>query len=92
MQRPFAGWWGAPQAEPQRCATLRKPGNAYSHGTASGPLESTMAKPFLALVLLALGGCADLPPRPQYLAVSPCTLDEASYACQVERYHNVSVP
>jgi hypothetical protein len=29
-------------------------------------------------------------PRPQASA-SPCAANEASYACQVERYHNVNV-
>ena len=51
-----------------------------------------MAKPVLFLVL-ALAGCADLSDaQPQYTANSPCQLHEASYACQVERYHNVNVP
>jgi hypothetical protein len=39
-------------------------------------------------ILLALAGCGTLRQPP---AASPCSLDEASYACQVERYHNVSV-
>ena len=39
-------------------------------------------------VVLALGGCADLQPR-QYSA-SPCDAGEASWECQVKRYHDVA--
>ncbi|MBC5768545.1 hypothetical protein [Ramlibacter albus] len=47
---------------------------------------------YLCLLLLTLAaGCATLPP-PQQAEVSPCTVSEASFACQVERYHNVNVP
>lgn len=49
-----------------------------------------MTRVFLATLLLALAGCATLP-RPE-LHASPCATSEASYACQVERYNNVSVP
>ena len=43
-----------------------------------------------ALVLLLLAGCSSLPPSQQ--APCACTVNgEASYACQVERYHNVAV-
>lgn len=38
-------------------------------------------------LLLALAGCA-AEPRPP--VTSPCAEGEASYACQVERYHNVA--
>lgn len=45
----------------------------------------------LAMLLLALAGCAaaTVPAPPD--AASPCALGEASYACQVERYNNVNV-
>jgi uncharacterized protein YceK len=45
----------------------------------------------LALVLLAaLAGCAGVPVNRQP-AESPCAQgNEATWACQVERYHNVS--
>lgn len=46
-----------------------------------------MARAARLLVLLALGACTTLPPQP--VAPSPCTLGEASYACQIERYQNV---
>ena len=42
------------------------------------------------LMAFLLAGCADMPvyqPAP-----SPCQVSEASYECQVERYHNVNVP
>lgn len=43
----------------------------------------------LGILLLALAGCSGLPAgdRP----ASPCSVDEASYACQIQRYHDVSV-
>lgn len=47
-----------------------------------------MKKVFAAALLLALAGCSGLPPS-QYSA-SPCDAGEATYACQVERYHNIS--
>jgi hypothetical protein len=41
------------------------------------------------LSLLAVAGCTTVAPREQ--EASPCVLyGEASYACQVERYHNVN--
>ncbi|HEX2547999.1 MAG TPA: hypothetical protein VHL79_24150 [Ramlibacter sp.] len=49
-----------------------------------------MTRHFSLLVLLALCGCAGAP-RTQ-LAASPCAAGEATYACQVERYHNISEP
>ena len=42
------------------------------------------------VLLLALAGCAGVPQA--QLAPSPCAGNEASYACQVERYHNISDP
>lgn len=50
-----------------------------------------MAKSMIVVVLLALAGCANLPP-PAQATVSPCAISEASYECQVERYHNINVP
>lgn len=53
-------------------------------------------KPIAALLAamvtgFTLAGCAAQPPaRP--VAVSPCAVSEASYECQVERYHNVNMP
>lgn len=49
-----------------------------------------MTRAAILLLLLALAGCAGLP-RPEQ-AASACAGGEASYACQVERYHNVNVP
>ena len=49
-----------------------------------------MTKALGLAVLLVLAGCAGTPPSQH--AVSPCFIEEASYACQVERYHNVNVP
>ena len=48
-----------------------------------------MAKSLCALLLAALAGCSGLPAyeRP----VSPCDGAEASYACQVQRYHDVAI-
>jgi hypothetical protein len=48
-----------------------------------------MAKTFAALLLLLLAGCAGMPR--QQAAAAPCAANEASYAGQVERYHNVNV-
>ena len=42
----------------------------------------------LAVLLPLLGACSSLPP-PQ-AGSSPCAAGEATYACQVERYHNIS--
>ncbi len=38
--------------------------------------------------VLVLAGCADLAPR-QYTG-SPCDAGEASWECQVKRYHDVA--
>ena len=45
------------------------------------------------MLLLALAGCAAVPAPAQRAAIpSPCAGgNEASYACQVERYQNVNV-
>jgi len=49
-----------------------------------------MAKAFfLSALLLAQAGCATAPDQPD--PASPCLTNEASYACQVERYNNVNV-
>jgi hypothetical protein len=49
-----------------------------------------MVKAFGAVLLLALAACSNLP----YVqdTASACSAGEATYACQVERYHNVNVP
>lgn len=47
-------------------------------------------RPFaLVALLLGLAGCADLPPR-EPAAPSPCSIHEASWECQIERYREVS--
>lgn len=48
-----------------------------------------MDKAFAVLCLLVLAGCASVP-APQPTPPSPCDAGESSYACQVERYQNVS--
>ena len=48
-----------------------------------------MVKAFTVVFVLALAGCAGLPPQQQ--AASPCAAHEASYECQVERYQKVNV-
>lgn len=47
-----------------------------------------MSKAITIALLFALAGCSAQPPA-QYSG-SPCDAGEATYACQVERYHNVS--
>ncbi|HET8747634.1 MAG TPA: hypothetical protein VFM98_18695 [Ramlibacter sp.] len=47
-----------------------------------------MARKLVLLLLLALGACTALPTAQR--VPSPCDAGEASYACQVERYHNIS--
>ena len=49
-----------------------------------------MIKSSFILVLVVLAGCTTVP-RYEPVA-SACLGDESSYACQVERYHNVNVP
>jgi hypothetical protein len=51
-----------------------------------------MARTFCVLLLVALAGCSGMPqgiPQGQSAALA-CAAGEASYACQVERYHNAS--
>lgn len=47
-----------------------------------------MVKVFGIALLLALAACSGLPQRQS--AKSACDAGESSYACQVERYHNVA--
>jgi hypothetical protein len=47
-----------------------------------------MIKALGVLLLVALAGCSGIPQFQH--TVSPCAADEASYACQVERYQNVN--
>jgi hypothetical protein len=51
-------------------------------------MERTMAKAFSIFFLLALAGCSGMPSS--QASASACTANESSYACQVERYHNVN--
>lgn len=46
-----------------------------------------MVKAFGVFIFM-LAGCSGVRLR-QYTA-SPCSASEASYACQIERYHNVA--
>ncbi|HYD75168.1 hypothetical protein [Ramlibacter sp.] len=41
------------------------------------------------VLLLMLAGCSALPPVQRQ--ESPCDRSEASYECQIQRYHDVSV-
>lgn len=41
------------------------------------------------LLMLMLAGCSALPPV--HRQASPCDRSEASYECQIQRYHDVSV-
>ncbi|MBK6009214.1 hypothetical protein JJB11_24210 [Ramlibacter ginsenosidimutans] len=50
-----------------------------------------MFRSCLLVLLLALAGCPSSPP-PHTRPASPCVPEEASYDCQVERYHNVNAP
>jgi hypothetical protein len=47
-----------------------------------------MIKGLRIVFIAALAGCSGIPQR-EY-AASPCFADEASYECQIERYHNVN--
>jgi hypothetical protein len=49
-----------------------------------------MTKACIAACLLALAACSAPPAR--RAATTPCDVHEASYECQIERYHNVNVP
>jgi hypothetical protein len=55
----------------------------------AGVKGANMVKAFSVVVILALAGCAGVPPYQH--TVSPCFASEASYECQVERYQNVNV-
>ncbi|MEO5671451.1 MAG: hypothetical protein ABIR26_12225 [Ramlibacter sp.] len=50
-----------------------------------------MIKALCVALLVTLAGCAGTVPI-QEQASSACWNNEASYACQVERYNNVNVP
>jgi len=50
---------------------------------------ANMVKAFSVVFIFALAGCSGLPQR-QYTA-SPCSMGEASYACQIERYEHVGM-
>jgi hypothetical protein len=50
-----------------------------------------MMRSCIAATLLVLAGCAAAPVPPPAAPVSACAVHEASYDCQVERYHNVNV-
>jgi hypothetical protein len=47
-----------------------------------------MARKFLLALLLPLAACSSM--TPYHAQPSPCDAGESSYACQVERYHNIS--
>lgn len=47
-----------------------------------------MVKALGIILILALAGCSGVPRR--QLVASPCSAGEASYECQVERYHNIN--
>jgi hypothetical protein len=53
---------------------------------------ASMFRSSILVLALAVAGCSPGPAPPGVHAPSPCASDEASYACQVERYHNVSAP
>ena len=48
-----------------------------------------MVKTIFVVLLLTQAGCSSVPLRQDNL--SPCSVSEASYECQVERYHNINV-
>lgn len=50
---------------------------------------ANMVKALGVIVLIALSGCSGVAPLRNM--ASPCAVSEASYECQVERYHNVNV-
>jgi hypothetical protein len=47
-----------------------------------------MLKTFSAVLLVAIAGCSGLHPYDR--TVSPCAAGEATYACQIQRYHDVA--
>lgn len=50
--------------------------------------EYTVARPIAVVLLLFMAGCSTSPRDVD--RSSPCFENEASYACQVERYQNVN--
>ena len=48
-----------------------------------------MVRAFSVVLVLAMAGCSGVPYRTH--AASPCLAGEATYECQIERYHNVNV-
>jgi hypothetical protein len=49
-----------------------------------------MVRTFLLALLLPLAACSGLPSSQVAPSPSPCAAGENTYACQVERYHNIS--
>jgi hypothetical protein len=49
---------------------------------------ANMLKTFSAVLLVAIAGCSGLHPYDR--TVSPCAAGEATYACQIQRYHDVA--
>ena len=49
-----------------------------------------MVKAICVIALIALAGCSGMAAMQRNVS-SPCAISEASYECQVERYHNVNV-
>ena len=50
-----------------------------------------MSKALILASLLALGGCAAWPQAQAPHEPHPCDAGEATYACQVQRYHDVAI-
>jgi hypothetical protein len=48
-----------------------------------------MVKAFSVFFILAIAGCSGVPHTPP--TASACFAGEATYQCQIERYHNVNV-
>jgi hypothetical protein len=48
-----------------------------------------MIRTCIASLVVLLAACSAPAYRP--VSTSPCAVSEASYECQVERYHNVNV-
>jgi hypothetical protein len=69
---------------------LRSGTRSSARNTCAYPEGANMAKAFGVFLLLSLAACSGVP-QAGYSA-SPCSAGEASYACQVQRYHDVSTP